>query len=514
MQGEIDQPAIQLEEFDVVVDIDKVAMNKALLNPVILHKVFCSLDTPTLKSVRLVCTLWAEVGATILGKQGRLPFSTPPTCEELTSFNPKLARNIELLFRKIIKCHCIDDCSCPPNLTNLPSNFVIILPQISDKLETLELLGVKTFEPLQEIWSTYHFARLTHISIIANGVYLDKMTPPAQVSPSCREPSSKDFMSTICHNLVNSAPNLEEIDLKANFYWDLTACGKLKTFQVKHYSWGGVQSEIYEMTKMLESCGHSLETLTLDYLGSYNGPIELDLHFPNLTHLRLHATHVYSVEASVNIINLPKLTHFSLLSNATFKRDISSILQHYHLRHIGITSLDMSCFHYPKFDNVYGHGQAARRLVNLFPAVKELKLKMLIQYVSSYGQYFLALMETVQSFDDWELTCGQIEFEIASFSVSGVHNYSYPDQWFGSELVLIVLKGMAGWRGLRNTSLQFTGNEGRQAGFRLLGEMRDVLLSCRTIRSLTIAGFLMDEQTKDNFQTFIGDHNLPISLTD
>lgn len=37
MQGEIDQPAIQLEEFDVVVDIDKVAMNKALLNPVVFN---------------------------------------------------------------------------------------------------------------------------------------------------------------------------------------------------------------------------------------------------------------------------------------------------------------------------------------------------------------------------------------------------------------------------------------------------------------------------------------------
>lgn len=38
----------------------------------------CSLDAKSLKSARLVCTFWADVGATLLGRQRNLNFSTIP----------------------------------------------------------------------------------------------------------------------------------------------------------------------------------------------------------------------------------------------------------------------------------------------------------------------------------------------------------------------------------------------------------------------------------------------------
>lgn len=240
------------------------------------------MDVPTLKRVRLVCTVWADVGATFLGKKAHLTFSTWPEDTGLTSFHHKLANNIQLRFN--MTCFCYHICTCSPSLTKLPSNFAIILPKISEKLETLEFFGVRAFEPAQEIWSTYYFPNLTRISILADGDDLDEKQPPRpemaefrllpslkvfflEVSPVCRKPSSRAVMSTICQNLVNSAPNLEEFHLNTNFYLDLTACKNFKKLTMKHFDWGSDQFEISEMTEMLESCRTTLESLTLDYIG-------------------------------------------------------------------------------------------------------------------------------------------------------------------------------------------------------------------------------------------------------
>lgn len=240
------------------------------------------MDTTTLKACRLVCTLWADVGATYLGRQGRLAFSAPPNrtkSEELTSFNHDLVKNVELLFYTKTACCCPDICTC---LTKLPSNFVIILPEIFDKLETLEFFYAKAFQPFQEIWSTNDFPHLTQISIIADGEDLDKNAPPSRemgqfrllpnlkvfslkMSPCCD--SSQPLMSSICQNLVNSAPNLDDLDVVASFHLDLSACKKLKTVRYKFHFERYTRFYIEEFAKMLESCRNSLESLTLGYFG-------------------------------------------------------------------------------------------------------------------------------------------------------------------------------------------------------------------------------------------------------
>ncbi|XP_035712218.1 uncharacterized protein LOC118437372 [Folsomia candida] len=273
---------------------------------------------------------------------------------------------------------------------------------------------------------------------------------------------------------------------------------------------------------MLESCRNSLERLSLDYVGgSYDYPVELNFHFPNLTHLGLLSADVYFIKDSLNITNLPKLTRLSIETNSTefhddvdidSVRDISALLEGYHSRHGGITSLDIRCAHHPQFNNV--DEQAPRALVYLFPAVKELKLNLRVEFQSDYDQYFLSLVETMRSFNDWELTCGQVQFDIATSYRTPLTTY---DHEFGSLLVIAVLGGVTGWTGLSNTSIQFTGyrrDRHHQADFRLLDEMRAALLSCRAVQKLTIAGFQIDQETKDNFQTFIRENKLPISVRD
>ncbi|XP_035714107.1 uncharacterized protein LOC118438278 [Folsomia candida] len=518
MKAEIDQAAAQLENCDFVTEVNEVAM-KVLLNPLILENVFGFLDTLTLKSIRLVCTVWTDVGTTILGKQGRLRFSTPRTNPaELTSFNHDLAKNMHIYFDTNLSCGLDDSCTCPETLTNLPTKFVMILPEISDKLETLDFYRVDTLEPLQKLWSTYHFPHLTRISIIAMGPHLDKRAPPPEmtqfrllpnlkvfhlnISPGCEKNVAKSLMSTFCQNLVNAAPNLEDFDLDATTFCDLTGCRKLKKLRVIYYSTGRFQFKLSEMMKMIESCRISLESLILDLIGNDINPTELDLNLPKLTHLMLNAPDGRIINDSLNITKLPKLTHFSISNIHTniLQCDISALIKHYYLRHKGITSLDVWCDYYP--DRA---GQAAERLADLFPAVKQLNLALGLRKVGDSDQYFLALREMMHSFSDWDLTCGKVEFAIWCGVVSEISS---------AQLVIAVLGGMAGWRGLTNMSLKFiAGPLPHRPELRLLDEMRDALLSCRTIRSMDFTGFLMEEETKDNFQAFIREHNLPISIT-
>ncbi|XP_035713847.1 uncharacterized protein LOC118438141 [Folsomia candida] len=331
---------MQVEDMQVEVTV------KALLNREILHKIFHSLDITTLKVVRHVCKVWDAVGATYLGRLGHINFSEPPNCgkhEELAPFDHKLAKNITLEF--------YGDQSSP----KLPTNFFKILPHIDNKLESLEFHGIKAFKPLQEIWSNYAFPRLTNISIVANGPQLDKEPPPLEIarfgrlptlkmcsvkiSPYCRNPLAKGLMTTICQNLANSAPDLEEVYLDENIYLSLTACEKLKILSAS--SSRDLQYEVSEMEDMLESCQNSLQSFTLGKFTWNEDPRQLNLPLPSLTHLKLHATHIEIIKDLLNVTNLPELTHFSIsFINLTSVYKISELLQNHNVRHAGITSLD------------------------------------------------------------------------------------------------------------------------------------------------------------------------------
>lgn len=114
----------------------------------------------------------------------------------------------------------------------------------------------------------------------------------------------------------------------------------------------------------------------------------------------------------------------------------------------------------------------------------------------------------MQSFGDWDLTSAQIDFEIESHSFAA--NELLCDE-FGSQLIIAVLEGMGRWTGYHFTqliiviiniyerkfvdltiaSLQFTGHLCRHTEFKMLEEMRAALLSCRTIKSVAITGFLV-----------------------
>ncbi|XP_021952718.2 uncharacterized protein LOC110849595 [Folsomia candida] len=524
MQAEIDQMEIQMDNLDLVGNGDSV-----LMNPDILEQVFSHLDLKTLKSVRLVCTVWDDFGAKVLGKNGRLTFSTPPNpshpnCKELMSFDHKLAKNITLH----MKCYCKYGCNCSRAEVqfnrNVPSNFATLLPQICENLDALNINVENRFNPhLHEMWSNYKFPNLTGISIsvtFANTLDLEdididvilqmKFHPlknlkffSLKIFPDYIPHLSGAIFSPLCQKLLNAAPNLEEFDITMNFHPDLTPSGKLKELRFKYFersSWASAAINMAETTKMLENCSDSLEKLTLDHHLGHPSVFQLNFNFSNLTHLNLDAVGVCKIEDSLNPTNLPKLTHFSINS----WRNISKMMAAYHLRHPGITSLSVGCTHHPESESQ--DGQTFGKLVNLFPGVKEFKLKLRIQVIQEVPAVLpevLPLKEMMKSLSDWELTSGQVD-------IHGARRRSHEE--LNEKAITAVLEGMTGWKGLKNTSLRFNGYtvDGK---FKTSDGMKAAFVACWSIRNVAIVGFQIDDETLENFRGFIKKNKLPVSIT-
>ncbi|XP_035711966.1 uncharacterized protein LOC110855379 [Folsomia candida] len=338
------------------------------------------------------------------------------------------------------------------------------------------------------------------------------------MSTSQEDHFASDFLSPISQGLLNCAPNLEKFELKGNFYPDLTPCRKLEEFKFAYQGaeYSNQVLDIHELTRMLENCRDSLKKLTFgDHGRLRDGPFKLDFHFPNLTHLKLEASMAYEIEDSLNITNLPKLTHLWISAS----NNISVMIENYHSRHAGITSLHVGCAFYPENEN--NDGQASVKLVNLFPAVNKFKLNVAIEFIlhedpfnpysrlqfDVQAQDLLSLKETLQSLAGWGLTCGgHVEIKL-----NWLRGYCPPE-----DLDLVgtsVLQGVSEWRGLENTDVKFVNNwVGGQ--FALLDGMRDALLSCRTIRSVTCDEFEMSENDAAEFYAFIGENNLPMNVPD
>lgn len=112
----------------------------------------------------------------------------------------------------------------------------------------------------------------------------------------------------------------------------------------------------------------------------------------------------------------------------------------YHLRHPGITSLSVGCTHHPESESQ--DGQTFGKLVNLFPGVKEFKLKLRIQVIQEVPAVLpevLPLKEMMKSLSDWELTSGQVDIDIA-------RDWKYGG--WDKKIIIAVLEGMTGWKGV------------------------------------------------------------------
>ncbi|XP_021966086.2 uncharacterized protein LOC110861290 isoform X2 [Folsomia candida] len=434
---------------------------KTLLNPLILDNIFSHLDFTTLKnSVRPVCTVWADLSASHLGRLGRLRLSHIP--KRMNSFHPKLANCISL------RCFEGPCCSKPGNYAcTLDNDPVTVNPEISKFLTKLVIKIEEIVLPkLGEGWNTFKFRNRLGILVEKWG---DDEAPQFRSYPNLktlvciiRSPWRKGChvgvgASTIVQGLLNSAPNLAEVKTRINFYPDFTLCKKLKILKYE-FDRMRIYPDPPAVSKMLNTCSNSLVRLTLDgFQGAdkTNKLAQISNYFaPNLTHLTIVYSEVNFLLSCLDVAHLPKLTHFAIKGIVCAYVDTRDV-------------------------------QAAAKIVHLYPSVTKFKMS-----VGHGARNFEHLKEMLNSFGEWNLSMGKIV--MSSF--------------MRAEHVAAVLEGMAGWRGLQNTTLHF------RKGLVMFDRARNALLSCGSIRHIYVHGAKMVQEDREDLRELIAQRNLPISL--
>lgn len=273
----------------------------------ILNKIFSTLNTTYLtglKSARLVCSVWAELGAKFLDEQGSISFSTDPdiASKELLSFNKNLAKNVALTICRDHSSTCICSLQEVQSYHYLPPNSMQCLPEIYSVMDTLQVTLQVLHPHLDQMWNTYDFPNLTHISIIANILVLknekDIVRPEEEVEirefrplPNLKllrlkiNPAWEQFSSNyapIFQRQLNASPNLEELNMEANFYPDLTPCKYLKKltyeYEMYHDPFSIVTPDMNEFTRMLNNCRDSLENLCVRFKNKNSDVVKVRLH--------------------------------------------------------------------------------------------------------------------------------------------------------------------------------------------------------------------------------------------
>lgn len=175
---------------------------------------------------------------------------------------------------------------------------------------------------------------------------------------------------------------------------------------------------------------------------------QLNIDFPNLTHLELKAADLFTIEDSLNIINLPKLTHFGIDSFEPC--EISELIESYNFPHTGIKSLSLHSTHYAgSVDQV--EPTAAAKLVYLFPAVNEFKfdLELRIDTSKEPDMDCAILREMMRSLSGWKLTQWKVIVTYNFYSKAMINSFGgfplYDD--LKSGIVVAILEGMADWKG-------------------------------------------------------------------
>ncbi|XP_035708436.1 uncharacterized protein LOC118435968 [Folsomia candida] len=181
------------------------------------------------------------------------------------------------------------------------------------------------------------------------------------------------------------------------------------------------------------------------------------------------------------------LTHVTFSGYETAGLCLPHIFEDFDLPHKQITSLDVEAV-YRYFDQDV---ETAARIVRLFPSVKKFRFKMTIL---DEGEDDPHVMELLQSFATWDLTSGLVEIESDQETTD----------------VLAVLRGVAMWKGLSRTSVNFEVKGSPK--FVLDDEMEEILLYCRSLRWIKMSGFQMEEEEREKFEEFIEEHALQISL--
>lgn len=222
-----------------------------------------------------VCLVWADISALHLGRLACLNFAHLP--KGMSSFNAKLAGNVCLPLMKHSRentlCRGLQNCVC-----KLDKDFRnLAMPEISKFLTQLAIeIDVKYLPKKGKFWSNFHFRNRLDIIVEKWGGNDEVLRAPQfRALTNLRKFSSKSYhrnvndcevqngANIILQELLNSAINLEEIDINADFCPNLSPCKKLRILIYESIWKPSISVDGLAIYRMLEACSNSLVQLTL-----------------------------------------------------------------------------------------------------------------------------------------------------------------------------------------------------------------------------------------------------------
>lgn len=308
---------------------ENVAMSTALLNPIVrtylicnsssflcspfhvefshhfyqvLEAIFGHLDVPDLKTTRLVCRDWNELGTTVLGKQSCLHV-TPIFCYHtsdlhlIAPIHPKLMRNV------IISSEFDASIHLKKTAAVIAKGFTI-LPEFTGEIKfyARQRKFIRAFlDGMTMLKSTKIRAILIYMhETNANECFDERQIQACRKLPVQTSLTSLHFdishdtgrtngVQTALQVLIDSAPNLTHLFVNATFYPNLEGCQNLKflKFYFIQFIFGYVNCahatcpdfKLGAVIKMLEQVKDSLIELELDFDGPFESVSQVEIKY-------------------------------------------------------------------------------------------------------------------------------------------------------------------------------------------------------------------------------------------
>lgn len=143
------------------------------------------------------------------------------------------------------------------------------------------------------MWESHRFTNLARISITVLSSYdengrwilagssyptMGNVTMISVIMGDQYNPNTDGMAASICQKLLNAAPNLVEVEVKANFYLDFAPCKKLTRLTYKFVQFVDFATheptevmDLGKIAEMLTPCRDSLAELSLYYVGPDGG---------------------------------------------------------------------------------------------------------------------------------------------------------------------------------------------------------------------------------------------------
>ncbi|XP_035713889.1 uncharacterized protein LOC110857662 isoform X2 [Folsomia candida] len=529
------------------------SQNIALAIPLVLDVIFNALPLPSLKTARLVCQTWNEVGTTHLGRRSVLAVDKLFPCCSLGPMPPldgKLVRHISYNVDCASDDCNTDTCSDITGVECMSKNLGSFLSRIQD--EPLEEIHFQVLDELcpviAEALTNYPFAKLTTISLDLYGedYFFDYREEEDDINPlekylmtwqcpSFPVRSSLKKLSlwvgddgknkpmphfrNLFQKLINSAPNLTQLRIVDNFYPDLSTCRKLEVFEYDGFPLGiNVRDELHpaqaheiyqddetykggKVVQMLDQVKDSVVKVVLGRLPEED--VELRQHkshakaslfilprLPKLTSLFVHAVNIFGMKDNLNSHRLPKLQNVALRSSHKCETALVDLLESMSSTNYDITSLRICLPPTPDLIS---------RVRTLFPHVINLELET--HYPEKRN---LTSHEKVNNFQEMV----QIFYNFGQLDHSIVH-VTLRCKLFDAGEAVESLARMRGLKTLHIIAKSKTGSIGRS---NFLPGTQAVFLSCAAIPTVIMHGLLVTKLTLNQMMDFIKEHNLPIKL--